>query len=162
MYYSKFCNSCPNLVKTESNISPHAYDVTCGIVSYEAFGVSRHRRIDTNVKLSEDIETPSWCPSNKKKETTTTTPTYMSYSDKREKMKTFKRKIEWDDIKEGEVYVIPKILNQARKIVRVITKNDLSCICHEINENTLNEYSYNVTFYPSDLDAIFLNTIHNF
>jgi hypothetical protein len=164
MYCSKKCNFCPNLVKTRVDGSVDRFDVACGITSYEAFGVTRPRKINCGVGFSDEIYTPQWCPRNKSTEQPKEEShiAYTSYSDRREKMKSLKRMVEWDDIQEGEIYIIPKILNQPRKLVRVISKSDLSCSCHEINENTGNEYSYSMNVYQKDLDAIFLNKIHKF
>ena len=38
----------------------------------------------------------------------------------------------------------------------------MCCTCHEISEYTGNEYSYNCTLYPSDLDAVFITELRNF
>ena len=86
----------------------------------------------------------------------------LTYSEKRELMKELPKHIEWADIKEGNKYVIPRILSQSRKIVKVITKTDMCCTCHEISEFDGHEYSYNCSVYPSDLDAVFITEIHDF
>ena len=86
----------------------------------------------------------------------------LTYSEKRELMKELPKHIEWADIKEGNKYVIPRILSQSRKIVKVITKTDMCCTCHEISEFDGNEYTYNCSVYPSDLDAVFITEIHDF
>ena len=86
----------------------------------------------------------------------------LTYSEKRELMKELPKHIEWADIKEGNKYVIPRILSQSRKIVKVITKTDMCCTCHEISEFDGHEYTYNCSVYPSDLDAVFITEIHDF
>jgi hypothetical protein len=188
MCNNKTCNGCENLIRDYANCVNNRFDAACRAVTYTAFNVSRPRRIDYNLSPNQDVAVPTWCPlksSNAMLPTpsqvthkpnpqytgpgvqTTPPPPPMtnvqnSYSDKRERMKGLRKHIEWLDIKEGHVYVIPKILNQSRKIVKVITKTDMSCICHEISEYTGNEYNYNSTFYPSDLDAVFITELHNF
>ena len=184
---SNTCNNCPNLSKHYEHCDIGHFDAACGLVSYEAFGVSRPRRIDYNLSPNQTIVSPNWCPLKSSNSQTTPPPppsqvthrpnpqqtgpqasqqkclpAYTSYSDRREKMKELKRHVDWEDIEEGKIYVIPRILNQTRKIVRVITKTNLSCICHEISEYTGNEYQYNSTIYPSDLDAVFITEMREF
>ena len=177
MCNKKLCNECIHLEKNYDHTSFGRFDASCKLVSYSAFGKTHSRRIDYNVDITKDIYAPTWCPFNDGKEqlslpATTSTPTssssngniviHSSYNDKREKMKGLKRHLEWCDIKEGGIYVIPKILSQARKIVKVITKTEYSCVCHEISEYTGTEFSCNTTFYPSDLDAVFITEKRNF
>lgn len=179
MCNNNFCNNCSHLSKHYEHCDNGHFDAACNLVSYEAFGTSRPRRIDYNISANQTIVSPTWCPLKGKKEnqlalpsqvthrpnpqqTGPHTPSYTSYSDRREKMKGLKPHIAWSDIKEGNMYIIPKILSQSRKIVKVITKTDLSCICHEISEYTGNEYQYNATFYPSDLEAVFITEMHEF
>ena len=178
---NKNCNECVHLVKDTTHCSLDHFDASCKMVFYEAFGEKRPRRIDYNISINQDIARPHWCPLNggsssqlalpsqvthkpnpQQTGPTSSTPAYTSYSDRREKMKELKSHLSWDEIQEGKVYVIPRILSQSRKIVKVITKTNLSCICHEISEYTGNEYQYNSTFYPSDLDAVFITEIHEF
>ena len=184
---SNTCNNCPNLSKHYEHCDIGHFDAACGLVSYEAFGVSRPRRIGYNLSPNQTIVSPNWCPLKSSNSQTTPPPppsqvthrpnpqqtgpqasqqkclpAYTSYSDRREKMKELKRHVDWEDIEEGKIYVIPRILNQTRKIVRVITKTNLSCICHEISEYTGNEYQYNSTIYPSDLDAVFITEMREF
>ena len=175
----KTCNECRYLKRMFEGCGQGRFDAACEAVTYEAFGISRPRRIDYNLDYDSTIIAPSWCPEKNKQLTlpqksTVTRPipqmtgpqpsssTAISYSDRRERMKNLRKHIEWDDIEEGKVYVIPKILSQARKIVKVITKTQMSCVCHEISEITGNEFTYNCMVYPSDLEAVFINELHNF
>ena len=183
---SKICNNCPNLSKHYEHCDNGRFDAACDLVSYEAFGVSRPRRIDYNLAPNQSIASPNWCPFRATSSQTPPPPpsqvthrpnpqetgpqnnaqkclpAYTSYSDRREKMKELRPHVSWDEIEEGKIYVIPRILSQSRKIVKIITKTDLSCICHEISEYTGNEYTYNSTFYPSDLDAVFITEMREF
>lgn len=186
MCNKRLCNDCVNLARDYEHCSDGRFDASCKAMSYTAFGETRPRRIDYNLKINQDISSPTWCPLKESQAqlllptqaqstrplpqntgphpstTVGNTPSYTSCSDRREKMKLLRKHLEWDDIKEGGIYVIPKILSQSRKIVRVITKSKMSCICHEISEYTGAEYSYNCTVYPSDLDAVFITELHNF
>lgn len=177
---TRLCNGCVNLSRHYEHCMQGHFDAACKVVSYRAFGNERSRRIDYNVSPNQEIVSPNWCPlkeSNrqlalpstvtrpKPQETgphSTNTPPYTSFSDRRDKMKELRKHIEWENIEEGKIYVIPKILSQARKIVKVITKTNMSCICHEISEYTGNEFSYNCTVYPSDLDAVFITELRKF
>jgi len=172
------CNGCPNLIRDYDHCVEDRFDAACRAVHYEAFDVTRPRRIDYNIGPNQDIMIPSWCPLKPKStlglptpsQVTTrpypqqtgpssqTSPTYT----KREKMKELRKHIEWADIEEGKIYLIPKILTQSRKLVKVITKTNMSCTCHEISEYTGNEYNYNCSFYPSDLDAVFITELKTF
>lgn len=177
---NRTCNECVNLVRSYEYCQSGRFDAACKVVSYTAFNQSRPRRIDYNLSPNQSIASPNWCPllaNNSKppmalpsqsRPTTpmgadiVTPPTSTPIYTKREKMKELQKHIEWKDIEEGKVYLIPKILTQARKIVKVITKTDMCCTCHEISEYTGNEYTYNCSFYPSDLDAVFITEIHEF
>jgi hypothetical protein len=86
----------------------------------------------------------------------------LTYSEKRELMKELPKHLEWDEIEEGKTYVIPRIMSQLRKIVKVSSKTSGVCVCHEINESTGNEYSYSCNIYPSDLDAVFITEYRKF
>lgn len=173
----RLCNECVNLTKSYEMRSAGRFDAACKIVTYEALGEKRPRRIDFNLSVGQTIVAPQWCPllaSNPiglpspsqvstPSETTTPKPTReLTYSERRERMKELPKHLEWEDIEEGKVYVIPKIMSQARKIVKVIAKTELCCSCHEISEITGNEYQYNCSVYPSDLDAVFITELRNF
>ena len=171
----RLCNECVNLTRSYEMRESGRFDAACKIVTYEALGTSRPRRIDFNLSAGQTIVAPSWCPLKINAETkplglptpsqvsNTPKPTgELTYTERRERMKSLPKHIEWDDIQEGKVYVIPKILSQARKIVKVIAKTEMCCSCHEISETTGNEYQYNCSVYPSDLDAVFITELRNF
>lgn len=178
---SRLCNECINLLRDYEHCSEGKFDAACKAMSYTAFNVTRPRRIDYNLLPNQDISSPTWCPlkntaaqllltaepsstrplpqnTGPRPSTTTPSTTY----DRREKMKELRKHLAWDDIKEGNMYVIPKILDKSRKVVRVITKTPMSCICHEISEYTGAEYTYNCMVYPSDLEAIFITEMRKF
>ena len=187
---SNLCNFCANLEKSFEHREPGRFDAACRAVTYDTWSCSRPRRIDYNLSQTQDIVRPTWCPMNNPNNkhmalpspsqvSTPLVPPYtpkpqnieelrkksvnlLTYSEKRELMKELPRHLEWDEIEEGKTYVIPKIMNQLRKIVKVSSKTSGVCVCHEINESTGHEYSYSCNIYPSDLDAVFITEYRKF
>lgn len=169
---TRLCNDCVNLVKDDAYSRNGAFDAICKACTYQAFGRTNPRKIRFSAQPDEDIVTPQWCPimqaamqlagykpipsTSPSTPASTTENASLSYTEKRERMKDIRRHVQWDEIEEGKMYVIPKIMSQPRKIVKVITKLELSCICHEISEYTGNEYTYNTVLYPSDLNSILI------
>lgn len=175
----KICNLCTNLEKTFDHSETNRFDASCRAVPYDdAWGKTRNRRIGFNLSVAQDIVCPNWCPLNKPSacmalpspnqvSTSSTSKiskhvSLLTYTEKRELMKELPRRIEWNNIEVGKTYVIPKIMSQSRKVVRVSSKTDSICICHEINESTKSEYSSTCNIYPSDLDAVFITELHEF
>lgn len=185
----KTCNNCTSLVKNFIDDNRLQFNACCNrcLVDYNTY--TRPRVIQHKTGSMLEIETPSWCPKERgiTKEycvekdtvneipntetkmlplfpTTTTTviePVKLTYTEKRERLKNLKKHIEWNDIKEGNVYVIPKILSQQRKVVRVIAKTDNMIRCSEIDEYG-KESQYCTNIYPSDIDTTFIIAIHKF
>jgi hypothetical protein len=91
--------------------------------------------------------------------TTQTKP--LTYYEKKERLKKMPPHLSWDDIKEGDVYVIPKILTQARKVVRIVMKTDTMLRCSEINEFG-EESKCCTSVYPSDIEMVFITNIHKY
>ena len=82
----------------------------------------------------------------------------MTYTERREKLMELPKHVEWDDIEEGGVYVIPKILSQSRKVVRVVMKSDTLLRCSEIDE--YGEESKTLSsVYPKDIDTVFITKV---
>jgi hypothetical protein len=82
----------------------------------------------------------------------------MTYTERREKLMALPKHLEWDDIVEGEIYVIPKILSQARKVVRVVMKSDTLLRCSEIDEYGKESQAL-CSVYPRDIDVVFMTKI---
>jgi hypothetical protein len=82
----------------------------------------------------------------------------MTYTERREKLMALPKHLEWDDIVEGEIYVIPKILSQARKVVRVVMKSDTLLRCSEIDEYG-KESQVLCSVYPRDIDVVFMTKV---
>jgi len=90
---------------------------------------------------------------------TTTVP--LTYYQKREKMKELPKHLTWDEIKENEIFVIPKLLYQPRKVIRVISKSNFMIRYNEINDRGA-ESSYVGTMYSSDLETVFITKLHKY
>jgi hypothetical protein len=187
---SNLCNFCTNLEKSFEHREPGRFDAACRAVTYDTWSCSRPRRIDYNLSQTQDIVRPSWCPLNNpnnkhmalpssSQPSTPLIPPYtpksqnleelrkkpvdsLTYSEKRELMKELPKHLEWDEIEEGKTYVIPRIMNQLRKVVKVSSKTSGVCVCHEINESTGDEYTFSCNIYPSDLDVVFITEFRKF
>lgn len=161
------CNECVHLVKDYSACDGEdfgQFDARCSLETFPHIGGCHERLIDCNVTLKNNISKPSWCPLAKKETTKQESNTQLdtnSYYNKRDKLKRIRKHIEWDDIKEGTLYVIPRIMYQPKKIIKVVTKTPFCCSCKEINDEG-KESSFNVVFYPSDIEAVLINKLHNF
>ena len=166
------CNKCSSLLKlypTNDSISFRA----CCKKSLVNFGqITKPRTIVEKTGPMLEIETPDWCPTkrgvvkeiiNGEKQPLLLPPpsqTYkpMTYSEKREKMMNLPKRLNWDEIEENGIYVIPKNLSQTRKVIRVIFKNEYS-----IRYSVIDEYGEESktlsSIYPKDIDAIFITKI---
>jgi hypothetical protein len=98
--------------------------------------------------------------SSQKEEVEPIVKTYktMTYTERREKLMALPKHLKWDDIVEGEIYVIPKILSQARKVVRVVMKSDTLLRCSEIDEYG-KESQVLCSVYPRDIDVVFMTKV---
>ena len=184
MCSSETCHLCGQLIKNYIDDDRIRFNACCGrsLISYN--NMSRPRIIQANVGPMLPLETPTWCPKkrgitkeyvaykedNEQSETKNfplpvrvetpkaETPKYMTYAEKREKLMSFPKRVEWDDIEEDGVYVIPKILTQSRKVVRVVMKTDNLLRCSEIDEFG-KENTVLTSIYPRDIDAVFITKV---
>jgi hypothetical protein len=166
------CNKCCALVKRCVGDEKWKFNACCGKTLVEFYECKLPRIIKENVGEMQEIKTPDWCPliedenkpiiclppsTNKPK----VTKTYLTYTEKKDEMSKFPRRLKWEDINEDEIYVIPKILSQTRKVVRIIIKNDNFLKCSEIDEYG-NESKTLTSIYPKDIDAIFITKFLKF
>lgn len=187
---NEMCNKCPNLIKNFIDDDRLAFNACCGKVIIDYGNYSRPRVIKYKTGQMIDIDTPSWCPkkngidkqilkpigdgsytdeSNDRMLALPTqvappsqeTPKQMTYYEKREAMKKLPRRVKWEDIKENEIFVIPKILSQARKVVRILMKTDGIIRYNEINEYGV-ESTYCSTMYPNDIETVFITKLHKY
>jgi hypothetical protein len=86
---------------------------------------------------------------------------YEIYQEKRSKLEALPKHIEWEDIHEGKIYVVPTIIRQKAKVVRAVTKTEYTLRCVALDEN-LKDTSYYHNVYRQDLDARFIVEYHKF
>jgi hypothetical protein len=67
----------------------------------------------------------------------------------------------WKDIKEGDMCVVPKILQQKRKLVLVKERNEYVLKCVLLDNNLQPTTTY-TNIYSNDIDVKFIVKIHNF
>ena len=67
----------------------------------------------------------------------------------------------WKDIKEGDMCVVPRILRQKRKVILVKERNEYVLKCVELDDN-LNPTSSYINIYSNDIDIQFIVKIHKF
>ena len=164
------CNSCESLVKKHIGNGP-TFEACCNR-SFVTTGNEQRtpRIIQVNSVDTTIIVKPSWCPKDRgvyqeygnipTEEMSKTTPllpttTKLTYNEKKEKLMSFPRKTEWDDIKVGEIYVIPRILYFKSKVVRCINKIGNTLDLSEIDENG-NESQVLTQLEEDELDARFI------
>lgn len=177
------CEKCPKLVKNYLDDSCLAFSAHCDGVKIWCNNSYYPRLLKAKTGPMLPIETPEWCPINKgvdeqilkpinqetssqEKDVELVEPKIksvkeMSYSEKREALGKLPRHIDWDDIKENDIFVVPKILTQSRKVVKIVTKADNLLRCSEINEYG-KESNYLTTIFKNDIDAVFITKIHRF
>ena len=177
------CHLCNNLVKNYIDDDKIQFNACCGRFMVWFNGYSRPRIIKAKTGPMLPLTPPEWCPKNRgvtqmsvssemlNKDISKALPaplptkveevkTYktMTYTERREKLMALPKHLEWDDIEEDGVYVIPKILSQSRKVVRVIMKNDTLLRCSEIDEYGKESQTLS-SIYPKDIDAVFMTKV---
>lgn len=166
------CNECGFLIKKYMAGGTIAYNATCSKHMIVTDGVERERVIQRNVSgKNATIYAPDWCPKIaerpefKKPQLALPPPskpaTYDDYIEKRNKMKDLPITTEWKDIQEGEIYVVPRILRQSRKILLVKEKSDYVLKCLELDENLDSAHRVS-NVYSNDIDVQFIVKYHKF
>ena len=82
----------------------------------------------------------------------------LTYTEKRERMKNLPKHLKWEELKEGEIYVIPKILYQSRKVIKIVFKTENLIRCSEIDEKG-EESTILSSIYPTDIDLCLLQKL---
>lgn len=177
------CHFCNDLVKSYIGDDRTKFNACCNRVLINLPNGQRPRVISANVHQTDVIKKPRWCPKDRgvnkeyytpdelsntirkglpspstvstNSSTNLETNRTMTYSEKRERLMALPKHLEWEDIKEGETYVIPKILYQSRKVVKIVMKTDAIIRCVEINESG-DEKNYLTTIYPKDIEVVFI------
>ena len=183
MYLNESCHLCGNLIKNYIGEDRLRFNACCGrsLIGFNSY--SRPRVIKAATGPMVPLPPPEWCPKKRgvTKEYITSTEAEqdlvrkclpapstatqnivqnrpMTYSERREKLMALPKRLEWDEIEEGGVYVIPKILSQARKVVRVVMKTDDILRCSEIDEFG-KESQVLTSVYPRDIDVVFITKV---
>ena len=180
---ASLCNYCGYLIKNFGDHGDVKYNACCGKHIIESDGVRRPRTISFRIQDPVDIPIPDWCPkladskpseTPKAKLVTTETPqkslpallssaktVYEQYTEKRNELMKLSKHVEWEDIKEGKLYVIPRIIRQGGKIIRVTRKTEFTLTCHLV-DGSLQDTSFIHNVYKNDIDAIFIVEYHKF
>lgn len=163
MYLPKICNYCESLQKEYYGSYGISSRAVCGACQ-NTMGMPKY--IDTVFSDIETIDTPAWCPkrqndSSAANDQTSPKKTY-TYAEKRSIIMDFPRNVAWDDIKEGSLYVIPKILYSPMKVVKVESIDNTKAICRELSFDDGFRERYTTYIYPNDIDAIMLVPFHTY
>ena len=118
--------------------------------------------ISLSVLDSKPLNPPVWCPLHgltslgKSDTTKVQEKKKLNNFEKREILEKMKPMIEWDDIKEHEVYHIPPLLYDDRKDIIVLTKNDMYLTYRTLSKEL--DKSSNITnrLYKNMLTSRFL------
>ena len=166
------CNECGYLIKHYVNNNSE-YNALCAKHMIITENVERARTIQRNVSGKDaPVYRPDWCP--KIMTATPTQPTklmlpavinkpvtYDDYVEKRNRMKELPSIMDWKNIKEGDMCVVPRILRQKRKLVLVKERTDYVLKCIELNDNFQPTSTY-INIYSNDIDVQFIVKIHKF
>lgn len=159
----KLCNGCSWLLRDILPKENPKFDACClnEIISSSS-GHNRFKLIRAGVGPMLDIERPEWCHLNSK-ETKEQAKRPLTYTEKQAGLKNLERMIPWDDISEGTTYVIPKILYQPRRIVKVLTKTPFLVQVYEIDSHGERKYKdTSLYIYKNDIEALLITKKRNF
>ena len=166
------CNECGYLIK-QFDDRHRSFNASCAKHMIISENIERARIIQRNITSNEaPIYKPDWCP--KIITATPTQPTslllpavinkpvtYDDYVEKRNKMKELPSVMDWKNINEGDMCVVPRILRQKRKLVLVKERTDYVLKCVELNEEFQPTSNY-INIYSNDIDVQFIVKIHKF
>lgn len=167
------CSHCPYAKREYVGNSSILFTLSCGKATIKTQTVERSRIVAQKVTDYEYVRSPQWCPlginstedTAVKEEATKQLPapikTSYSYTEKRDAMKQFPRWLEWDDIKIGERYVIPRIQYAKEKIIEIESKTDYMASGKEIDVYGKPTYTH-CTIYPHDLEAILMTQLKKY
>ena len=180
---NSLCNYCGYLIKNYRDHGDVKYNACCGKHLVQSDGVTRPRTISFRIQDPVDIPIPDWCPKLLDSESdkpsiaqlvhtathqrsltevlSTAKTEYERYNEKRKKMENMPKHVEWEDIKEGKLYVIPQLMKQKGKIIRAGRKTEYTLMCNAVDEN-LQDTSFIHNVYRRDLDAVFIVEYHKF
>lgn len=178
----EFCNNCGNLIKVPLEGDDIRYSACCGRSLITTTSVSRPKTIAAKTGPMVPLPSPEWCPKLRgvtieyveddvqkqhtaqkclpllPQKTTKMTTQVLTYTEKRERMKNLPKHLKWEELKEGEIYVIPKILYQSRKVIKIVIKTENLIRCSEIDEKG-EESTILSSIYPTDIDSVFITKL---
>lgn len=177
------CNYCGYLIKSYNGEERRFFNACCSKKTVMYNSGERPMVIDFSTYEMADIERPDWCPlhpmesanshqlalpnkneasESAEKEEKPKAFKDMTYTEKREELKKLPKRLNWDDIKEGGYYLIPRIMTTPRKIIHVELKTENCLRCHEVSEQSGTEYGYATNVYPNDIEAVMIVELHNY
>lgn len=164
------CNDCCYLIKDYLDDSKLAFTALCDKTKkiHEGKIVTPIISYKTGAMLS--ISTPNWCPLSSntmhgaiEKEENVITKKFedLSYYEQNNFLKTLPKHVEWCDVKEGELYVLPKIRYSKGKLYKVELKTDYLIRMIEVDDS-LNPLSVSKNIYKTDCESSFLVAYHKY
>lgn len=163
MFLRNICNYCESLKKEYYGAYSTSVRAVCEACK-NTLGAAKY--IDTVFSDVETIDTPVWCPKRQSDDSAaygqTSPKKEYTYTEKRSIIMDFPRNVAWEDIKEGSLYVIPKILYTPMKVVKVESIDKTKAICRELSFDDGFRERYTTYIYPNDIDAIMLVPFHKY
>ena len=170
---SSLCNYCGYLIKNYRDHGDIKFNACCGRSIIRTEDCTRPRTISYRIEEKTLIPIPDWCPKlmdtpnggnahiTRAEEVKPQKTEYEIYQEKRSKLERLPNHLDWEDIKEGKIYVIPRIIKQVGKVVRAVCKTEYTLRCIALDDN-LKETSFYHNVYRADLDANFIVEYHKF
>lgn len=173
------CHGCPNLVKRYNSTDTIQFAAQCAVSLTKMPDSSLiPMTIDEKAGPMKKLDTPSWCPLNQGLKTKIYRPEIkyeneqtkdnktegnepkrefkaLTYNEKRERLKQLPKRLNWEDIKIGELYVIPRIMYQKCKIIKVNTKTKDTITYSEIDFKGGETKSF-TSLNPNDIELVFM------
>lgn len=184
------CNDCSNWRKVYDDEMSEAYTVNCAAAFYKTATAIRPRVIRFRVYDGLAVTPPSWCPlrpENKDKpkvvslfdlgKSNSTSELCKggilgpsAVKKEAEKKDTSKEEARtaiainpitnWDDIKEGEEYIVPRLKYSKCKLFLVVSKSEYMIRCKEIEDGKVSMITS--VIYKSSEESKFIVKKHNF
>jgi len=175
------CHICSDLIKNYIDERRVFFNACCARSLVVENGMSKPRSIVHNACKLSPLTTPDWCPKlrgvlrtidvsetkllpppqNEEKTNDLVEFNKLTYYGKRDRLSKLPRRTEWADIEVGGIYVIPKILTNKMKIVKVLDKTETSARCREMDAD-LSETVYATSLFPRDVESIFITKLLKF
>lgn len=165
------CNECGYLIKMYTGHGSLCFNAACGKHMIITDNAERGRIIQRNVYGKETpVYQPDWCPKllEKGQKPVLALPAkvsnsiaYDDYIEKRNKMMELPSVMNWKDIKDGDICVVPKILRHKRQILLVKEASEYVLKCIELKEDLTPTSTY-VNIYSNDIFVKFIVKYHKF